>query len=147
MPSFNSTPPCLDKALSNVSIDGKRGRGSNNKQSKGSRGKRVHGMALGDFSISSSLETYPKVLKILVMGGNHTVKLIIPLWSKVIKRSILNLNICLWGPLLILNGPKGDLNLFIIMGRGLGERTRVTLVCKLGKGRYRIDNLTIIKQP
>jgi len=101
-------------------------------------------MALRDMPISSSLETCPKVLKILVLRGIHSMELIMPLLNKVIKSNIFRLNICSYGGLVLLSRPKVGLSLFIIMGGWLGERSRGAIVCRWGRGRCEMNNLVII---
>jgi len=71
-------------------------------------------MALRDLAISLSPKTSTKVLKILILGGNHPTEHIVLLLDEVTKSGILSFNICLYGGLLLLNGPKGSLNLAII---------------------------------
>jgi len=50
------------------------------------------------------------------MGSKHPTELVVPLLNKVTKNGILKGNIGLKGHLLLLNGPKGGLEIGIVSG-------------------------------
>ena len=56
----------------------------------------------------------PIVLEILCLGNKHPTKLIMALLNKILKSGVLRSNKCSKGDLLLLNGPKGVLEVGIV---------------------------------
>jgi len=81
--------------------------------------------------ISPGLKTSIIVLKILGLGSKHPTALILLLLNKATKNGVLRGNI---GSkrYLLLNGPKGGLDICIVSGGRLGARTRSDLISKWG---------------
>jgi len=60
-------------------------KGKSKKQLERRRERRMQRMSFRDIPISSGLKTSPKVLKILVLGGYHSTKPIMPLLNKLTR--------------------------------------------------------------
>jgi len=69
------------------------------------------------------------------------------LLDKVMKSGILRSNICSNGHLLLLDRPKGGLEVSIVSGGWLGGRTRSSLTSKRGWRRCGLNNLGITRYP
>jgi len=83
----------------------------------------------------SSIYTSLKVLKILVLKGNHLKELIMLLLDKVMEGAILGSDKGSKGRLLLLSGPKGSMDFIKIMGgcwmRGTRTPWRVNGGCEV----------------
>jgi len=70
---------------------------------------------IGKVPIIPCLKASTKVLKLLILGSNHLSKLIVLPLEKITKRGILRCYIVSKGGLFLLNGPKGVMELTIII--------------------------------
>ena len=59
-----------------------------------------------------------KVLEVLISGGDHPTKLIMPLLDKVTERGMFSLNVSSEGCLLLLSELKDSMQTSIIKGGG-----------------------------
>ena len=71
-------------------------------------------MAKIDKPILPGLKTSPIILEVLSMSSKHPTELVAALLDKVTKSSVLRRNICSKGYLLLLDGPKGGLEVGIV---------------------------------
>jgi len=67
------------------------------------------------------------------------------LLDKVMKSGVLRSNIGSKGYLLLLDGPKGSLEVSIVNGSWLGRRTRSNLTSKWGERGCRLNSLGIAR--
>ena len=87
-------------------------------------------------------------MEILSLDSKHPTKLIAALLDKVPKSSILRRNISLEGHLLLLDGPKGILEVGMVSRGWLRERNKSDLTKMRGwMMGYRSNNLIIIRYP
>ena len=77
-------------------------------------------MAIRDMPISPGFKTSLRVLKILGLSSRLPTEFIMPFFYIVTKNGILRGNIGLKGHFLLLNGPKGGLDFFIVCEGWLG---------------------------
>jgi len=66
----------------------------------------------------------PIMLEVLSLGSKHPKELVMALLDKVMKSGILRSNICSKGYLLLLDGPKGGLEVGMVSRGWLGGRIR-----------------------
>ena len=87
-------------------------------------------MTIGDMLISPGLLTSLMILKVLGLSSKHPTELVIALLDKVTKSGILRSNISAKGYLLLLDEPKGGLEVDLVSGGWLGRRTRSSMTRK-----------------
>ena len=108
----------------------------------------MESLSIGDMPISQGFYTCPIVLEILCLGSNQPTKLIMALLDKVPKSGALGSNKSSKGNLLLLNGPKGVLEVRIVRRDWLRRRTRSSLTKMSGWiMRYGSNNLDITRYP
>ena len=89
-------------------------------------------MTIRDMPILPDLKTSLIILEILGLGSKHPTELTVSLLDKIMKSSILRCNVGSKGHLLLLNGPKGGLEVSIVSRGWLGGRTRFGLTRRRG---------------
>lgn len=87
-------------------------------------------MTIRDMPILQGLKTSLIVLKILGLGSKHPTEPVVAFLDKVMKSGVLRGNIGSMGHLLLLNGPAGGLEVYIVGGGRLGGGTRSSLISK-----------------
>jgi len=89
-------------------------------------------LTIRDMPILPSLKTSLTALKILGLDSKHPTELFMPFLDKVTKGGILRGNIGSKGHLLLLNGPKGGLEVYTVSGGRLEEE--LGLVWQVNRG-------------
>ena len=81
------------------------------------------------------------------LGSKHPMELIVPLLNKVTKSGVLRGNVGSKGQLLLLNGPKGGLDICIVSRGKFRGGTRFGLTSEWGWRRCKANNLRITRYP
>jgi len=111
---MNLTPPCLP--LMQVH-DKQVGMGRRTRKDERGRRRRV---GLTYMPITPSFKTIPKVIKILILGSNHPMELIMRLLDKITEGSMLKLDINPKEHLLLLDGPYAGVYINAVLKGRLG---------------------------